>query len=72
MNRSLYAHIAHSAAQCERHGHFDEAENLWCQASEQAVQQENRDWTAVRARVCEACRRFLAASPARVKNGGVA
>ncbi|CAK8742661.1 hypothetical protein SODG_005914 [Sodalis praecaptivus] len=69
MNRSLYAHIADSAARCERHGHFDEAESLWRQANAQAVQQESRDWTALRARVCEARRRFLAACPARVKNG---
>ncbi len=71
MTRSLYSHIAHSAAQCERLGYLDDAKNLWNQANELAVRKANRDWSAHRANVCER-RLELQAKPLRVRSGGAA
>ncbi|AHF74786.1 hypothetical protein SOPEG_3515 [Candidatus Sodalis pierantonius str. SOPE] len=69
MTRSLYSHIARSAAIHENAGSLTQAANLWRQANELAVLKANLDWTSHRAHVCEA-RLSLAAKAARVRNGG--
>ncbi|OIV47395.1 hypothetical protein BK025_04570 [Sodalis sp. TME1] len=71
MTRSLYSHIARSAALHEKAGSLTQAAKLWRQANELALLKANVDWTAHRAHVCES-RLRLAAKPLRVRNGGAA
>lgn len=72
MSASRYSEIARSAAQCERLGYLDDAKKLWRQANEIAVLKANRDWTSVRASVCEIRLRRLTAKSPRLRNGGAA
>jgi hypothetical protein len=71
MRNYPYSQIARSAAQCEESGSLSEGAVLWHQASEIAVLDANRDWSAHRANVCK-IRMMRLAKAARVRNGGVA